>query len=48
MTSEKLKYKTFCNYASLVEYVNSMKLEKEDIQSIIQIEYHNIILIYWG
>ncbi|MBQ0112402.1 MAG: hypothetical protein KBT03_04650 [Bacteroidales bacterium] len=43
----KLKYKTFSDYATLIEYVNLVGIEKENIQSINQAEYRNIVLIYW-
>mgnify|MGYP003308398979 CR=1 FL=1 len=43
----KLKYRIFADYESLIEHVNFVGIKKENIQSINQATYHEIILIYW-
>lgn len=43
----ELKYKVFSDYETLIEYVNLVGIKKENIQSINQADYHEIILIYW-
>lgn len=43
----KLKYRAFSSYGDLTDFVNKCKIEKDEIQQIIQTEPSRIILLYW-
>lgn len=47
LNNRKLNYKEFYTYEDLIDFVNDNRIESDDIQQIVQAEYHEILLIYW-
>lgn len=47
LNNRKLTYKEFFAYIDLIDFVNNNRIESDDIQQIVQAEYHIILLIYW-
>lgn len=47
LNNRKLTYKEFVSYSDLIDFVNQNRIESDDIQQIVQAEYHIILLIYW-
>lgn len=47
LNNRKLTYEEFFSYVDLIDFVNDNKIESDDIQQIAQVEYHQILLIYW-
>ena len=47
LNNRKLNYEEFFSYDDLIDFVNDNKIESDDVQQIVQAEYHKILLIYW-
>lgn len=47
LNNRKLTYKEFLTWSGVIDFVNYNRIESDDIQQIVQTEYHIILLIYW-